>query len=209
MGLFAAGVGAHHAHPRDHAPATKAVAALALRESTFVRVEQHVAAGAVPVGFVGGVLWRGVGRGEAIEELAARLAFVLGFVAVETGFEATVFAGEDATVDPAVEGLEELRAAVHADGADFELFGVSGWNKSVILDSLLAAVGTRILPETRSLACELRDLLEVERGLAEHALDLVWFVLLDLEADVDLPALVARTFVLAMPTSAVLWGDSE
>lgn len=209
MGLFAAGVGAPNAHPRDHAPAAKAIAALALREPTLLRVKQQVAAGAVPVGFVGGILWRGMGSGEAIAELAARLAFVLWLVAVETRFEGTVFAGEDATVNLAVEGLEKTGAAVHANGADLELLGVSGWNKSVILDSLLAAVGTTILPETRSLACELRDLLEVECGLAEHALDLVWFVLLDLEADVDLPALVARTFVLTMLASAVLWGDSE
>ena len=63
--------------------------------------------------------------GESVAVLAARLAFVLGFVAVETGCEATVFASEDATVFLAIEGLEELGAAVHADAADFELFGVS------------------------------------------------------------------------------------
>jgi hypothetical protein len=126
MGLFAAGVRAPHAHPRDHAAAAKAVAALTMRESTLLRVEQQVAAGAVSVFFVGGILCPGVHGGESITELAARLAFVLGFVADEAGFEATVFASEDATVFLAIEGLEKLGAAVHADGADFELLGVSG-----------------------------------------------------------------------------------
>jgi hypothetical protein len=50
---------------------------------------------------------------------------------------------------------------------------------------------------------ELLDLLEVERGFAEHALDLVGFVLFDLEAEVDFPALATGTFVLAMLAGAV------
>jgi hypothetical protein len=65
------------------------------------------------------------------------------------------------------------------------------------------------LPEQRSLARELPDLLEVERGRAEHALDLVWLVLFDLQAEVDFPALVAGTFILAVLAGPVLWGDSE
>ena len=66
-----------------------------------------------------------------------------------------------------------------------------------------------VLPEHRPLACELPDMLEVELGRAEHALDLVWFVLFDLEAEVHFPALAARTFALAMLVSAVNWRDLE
>ena len=61
------------------------------------------------------------------------------------------------------------------------------------------------LPERCSLACELPDLLEIQRGLAEHALDPVGFVLLDLEAEVDFPALVTGTFALAVLVVAVHW----
>lgn len=81
--------------------------------------------------------------------------------------------------------------------------------KSVLVPSVGCNDWKLLLPEDRPLARELPDMLEVECELAEHALDLVWFVLLDLEADVDLPALVAGTFALFVLASAVLWGDSE
>ena len=65
------------------------------------------------------------------------------------------------------------------------------------------------LPGTCFVVCERLDLLGVEGRFAEHALDLVWFVLLDLEAEVDFPAFVAGTFMLFMLVGAVYWGDSE
>lgn len=65
------------------------------------------------------------------------------------------------------------------------------------------------LPGTCFVVCERLDLLGVEGRFAEHALDLVWFVLFDLEAEVHFPALAARTFALAMLVSAVNWRDLE
>jgi hypothetical protein len=69
-----------------------------------------------------------VGGTKSVLEFAASLAFVLGLVAVEARLEAAVFASEDTAILLAVEWLEELGAAVHADGADFELLAASGWN---------------------------------------------------------------------------------
>ena len=65
------------------------------------------------------------------------------------------------------------------------------------------------VPGTRLFVCELSDLPSVEGRSAVQALDLVWFVLFDLEAEVDFPALTACTFALAVPVSAVHWGDLE
>ena len=56
---------------------------------------------------------------------------------------------------------------------------------------------------------ELLDLLKVECGFAEHALDLVGSVLLDLEAEVDFPAFLAGAFGFAVLAGAVDWGDFE
>ena len=126
MRLFAAGVSASHAHPRDHAPAAEAVATPALRETTLLRVEHQVAARARAVEFVGEALGCCVDSGESVTILAASLVLVLGSVTVDACLEAAVFAGEDSPVELTVEGLEELGAAVHADGADFELLGVPG-----------------------------------------------------------------------------------
>jgi len=125
MSLFATGVGAPDAHPRDHAPAAEAPAALTLRETALLRLEQGGAAGAGAVFLVSGVFSCGVSGAETVVVLAAGFVRVLGFVAVEARLEATVLASEDSTVFLAIEGLEELGAAAHADGADFELFGVS------------------------------------------------------------------------------------
>lgn len=128
MRLFATRVGAAYPHPRDHAPAAEAPAALALRVAAPLHVKHHVTAGAVSEGFVGEVFCCSVGGVQPVLDFAAGLAFVLWLVAVEARLEAAVFASEDTAILLAVEWLEELGAAVHADGAYFKLLAVSGWN---------------------------------------------------------------------------------
>ena len=65
------------------------------------------------------------------------------------------------------------------------------------------------LPGTCFVVCERLDLLGVEGRFAEHALDLVWFVLFDLEAEMGFPALPAGSFLLAVLAVVGLGRDSE
>lgn len=126
VGFLATRVSTALAHPRDHAPAAEPVAAFAQCIPASVSVEQQVAARASSEGAVGGVLRICMSGVQPITILAACFVFVFWFVTVEARFEAAVLAGEDPAILPAIEGLEDFGAAVHADCADFEPLGVSG-----------------------------------------------------------------------------------
>jgi hypothetical protein len=136
VGLFATGVRAAHPHPRDHATTAEAVAATALRETTLLRVEQQVAAGTGAVGFIGGVLGRCVDGVETVKVLAARLAFVLRFVAVETGLEAAVLAGEDTAVGLTVEGLEWFAWRAYLNNVPWRASFPICWKSSVDVQNM-------------------------------------------------------------------------
>lgn len=124
---------APHPNPRHHATAAESEPGLAMREAALIFGENGFAAWA---GFEGGV---GLGFCVAVHGgvagcvLVAGLARVLRAVAVGTHFEGAGEAGEDAAVLLAVVGLVEDGAAVHADDAGGELFGVPGRSLIILL----------------------------------------------------------------------------
>lgn len=120
-------------------------------------------------------------------------------VAIDADLVRAIITGEDSAVFFAVEGLVELRTAIHADKAYFELFGESSTVKLAICSCLWRLICSA-LPERRSLPRELANLLDGQVRLAdvEHAFDLIRSVFFDLKAEPGFPAFCTNTFMLIM-----------
>lgn len=125
MSLFAPKIGTPFTNPRDHTAATEAIAAVALLETTPLRFEKRVAVRTGFEGHVSGLLCTSMNGVHSGTILRASLFRVLWAITVGTRLVAAIFAGEDAAVFLAIEGLEEAGAAVHANEADLGLFGIS------------------------------------------------------------------------------------
>jgi hypothetical protein len=127
MSRFTSQVSTSLTNPRDHAAATKSIAAFTLGKLAFFLVEEHVAARTRLESFVGFALCGSVDGRLPFTIGRAGLVFVLRSVAVDTCLASAVFASEDSAVLRAVEELKNFSAAVHAGHAYFEFLGVSMW----------------------------------------------------------------------------------